>query len=207
MKIEKKIILILFAFSMFAFTKTSVADELIRGYKYPGYIVQNNDDTLYGYIIFRDYDTNQNKCEFYNNETDKKPVKKYKPKELKAYLIGDVLYKTINYSGGLMSKPLRFLRVFIDGKITLFNFYEEGSIPYNKEREHTVVYYKWNDKKYPKPFTSEKFVFKYAKKMAAFVADDIELSAKVLNKEKGYGLVDIYNTIEEYNEWYIVNNQ
>ena len=91
--------------------------------------------------------------------------------------------------------------------ITLFNFYEEGSIPYNKEREHTVVYYKWNDKKYPKPFTSEKFVFKYSKKMAAFVADDIELSAKVLNKEKGYGLVDIYNTIEEYNEWYIVNNQ
>ncbi len=192
--------------SFLVLAKTGSASELIIGDKYPGYIIKNNNDTLYGYIRYGNVVNNQKKCEFFTHETDKKPTKVYKPKELKAYLISDVLYRTINYSGGLLSKPLRFLLVIKDGELTLFLFYEEGSVPYNQERESDMVYYKWHDSKYPKPLTNEKFGFNFSKRMSAYVADDKELSQKVLNKEKGYGLIHIYDIIDEYNAWYIENN-
>jgi hypothetical protein len=38
--------------------------------------------------------------------------------------------------------------------------------------------------------------------MAAFVADDEELSKKVADKEKGYGMLQIDKVIAEYNAWY-----
>jgi len=203
---NKVIYIFLIAFSILAFSNTVKAEELRNGYKYPGYIIQNNYDTIYGYIKYSDVVRSQNKCEFYKNENDKKPFKKYKPKELKGYLISDVLYKTINYSGGLMSKPLRFLKVNTEGELTIFTFWEEGSIPYNREREQTAVYFKWHDKKNVKPITNSKFAFSFAKKMSAYVADNKELSKKVRNKEKGYNLLHLYDIINEYNEWYAAKN-
>ncbi|MCK5856162.1 MAG: hypothetical protein KAG64_01660 [Bacteroidales bacterium] len=207
MKLFKKIALILIILSFTSISKTISADGLTIGYKYPGYIIKNKGDTLYGYIRYSNVVNNQKKCEFFINETDKKPAKVYSPKELTAYLVSDVLYRTINYSGGLFSKPLRFLKVVKDGELTLFIFYEEASVPNNEERAQTMVYYKWRDSKYPKPLTNEKFGFNFSKKMSAYVADYKELSQKILKKEKGYGLVHLYDIIDEYNAWYIINNQ
>ena len=206
MKLISRVSVVLIIISSFAFTNTVSADELVVGDKYPGYIIKNNNDTVYGYIRYGGVVNSQKKCEFYTNETDRKPTKVYSPKELKAYLLSDVLYRTINYSGGLLSKPLRFLLVLKDGELTVFKFYSEGSVPYNEEREEKMVYYKWHDPKNPKPVTNEKFGFNFSKKMSAYVADDKELSRKILKKEKGYGLIHIYDIIDEYNAWYIENN-
>lgn len=181
-------------------------DELKYGYKYPGYVIMNSNDTIYGYIKFNDVVKNQKKCEFYQNEMDKKPTKVYTTKELKGYLVSNTLYKTINYSGGLLSKPLRFLKVSIDGELTMFVFYEEGTVPYNTARKETMVYYKWHDKNFPKPITNDKFGFSFANKVSEYVADNKELSNKVKNKEKGYRLINLYEIIDEYNTWYAANN-
>ncbi len=196
-------LVIIFVFSS---GNANAADELRIGYKYPGYIIKNNNDTIYGYIKYNNVVKNQKKCEFFKNEMDKKPSKVYSTKDLKGYLVSSTLYKTINYSGGLFSKPLRFLEVSKDGELTMFVFYEEGSIPYNTERPTTMVYYKWHDKNFPKPITNEKFAFSFAKKVSKYVADNKELSNKVKNKEKGYKLVNLYEIIDEYNTWYSENN-
>lgn len=203
---SRKISTILVFLLLTSFVNVGAADDLVIGNKYPGYIIKNSDDTIYGYIRYGNVVDNQKKCQFFTNETDKKPSKVYTTKELKGYLVSNTLYKTINYSGGLMSKPLRFLKVDKDGELTMFVFYEEGSVPYNVERKETIVYYKWHDKNFPKPVTNEKFGFSFAKKMSEYVADNQVLSEKIIKKEKGYGLLHIYDIIDEYNKWYSDNH-
>jgi hypothetical protein len=46
----------------------------------------------------------------------------------------------------------------------------------------------------------------YVKKMSGYVKDYPELAAKITNKEKGYGLMNINNVIREYNAWYLSKN-
>lgn len=46
----------------------------------------------------------------------------------------------------------------------------------------------------------------YAKKMSEYVKDDSELAAKITNKEKGYGVLNINNAVREYNKWYMSKN-
>jgi hypothetical protein len=46
----------------------------------------------------------------------------------------------------------------------------------------------------------------YAKKMSGYVKDYPELAAKITNKEKGYGLLNINNVVREYNTWYMSKN-
>ena len=56
--------------------------------------------------------------------------------------------------------------------------------------------------------TGLKFLMKFAKNMSAYVADDVELAQKILNKTKGYqGTTrDIENIIREYNKWKTEND-
>lgn len=46
----------------------------------------------------------------------------------------------------------------------------------------------------------------FAKKMSGYVSDDPELAAKITNKEKGYGVLNINNVVREYNTWYMSKN-
>ncbi len=207
MKLINLSLLSLTVLLIFSFSKSSSTTELKLGNKYPGYVETNSGEKIEGYIWCGDMADNQKSCHFYANETDRKPVKKYKPDELKSYKISDVLYRTINYSGGLMNKPLRFLKVSIDGELTMFTFYDESSVPYGQERKTTEVYFKWHDKNFPNPITNEKFAMNFAKKMSEYLADYEELSKKIANKEKGYRLVNMYEIFDEYNKWYKANNQ
>jgi hypothetical protein len=46
----------------------------------------------------------------------------------------------------------------------------------------------------------------YAKKMSGYVKDYPELAARITNKEKGYGMLNINNVVREYNTWYMSKN-
>jgi hypothetical protein len=46
----------------------------------------------------------------------------------------------------------------------------------------------------------------FAKKMSGYVKDYPELAAKITNKEKGYGLLNINSIVREYNAWYMSKN-
>lgn len=164
---------------------------------YPGYYVTNANDTINGYFMHDDRKGNQKKCRFYANETDKKPTSEFKPEDIKSYKVGDKLYRTLNYSGGLLTKPLRFLLVTNDGGITEFVFYSEDAAT-----EAQGVFHKPKDPSHNEPITYSYFGLGFAKKLSDYISDYPALSQKVANKEKGYGLLNLLAIIDEYNVWF-----
>lgn len=173
----------------------------IIGKIYPGYYVTNSNDTIQGYFEHGSQVSGQKKCRYYVNEMDKKPTKEFGPDDIKSYKVADKLYRSINYSGGLLNKPLRFNLVTKDGAITEYTFYSEDGAA-NAEG----VYHKANDPNNNKPVPISYFALGFAKKVSEYVADYPQLAAKVSGKEKGYGMLSLLAIFDEYNAWYAAKN-
>jgi hypothetical protein len=198
----KKITAII-AFSLVAMTAGAQVLSFNVGRKYAGYYVSIKGDTVNGFLRYGDNYESQKRCVFYPNENDNNGVLNFKPEEISSYFVGDRCYRSIHYSGGLLDKPLRFNLVAKDGGITEFTFYDEdGSRNPDGTPKTEDVFFKANDPANPKPVTLQYFGMGFANKMAAFVADDVELSKKVAAKEKGYGMLKLLDIIDEYNKWY-----
>lgn len=184
---------------------------------YPGYIIENEGDTIQGYIKALNRcstggigKSNQNWVEFYSSPTDRKPMDKFNPKKIKGYKIADKLYESISYSGGLLKAP-NFNLVVNEGAIRTYEWYatvdnfsslrkQSGETweAYDARRYETSVIFA---KDPSEPEASSSFALGFRKKMSKFVADNSALADKISNKEKGYGLIHIYDIIQEYNEW------
>lgn len=201
----KKIMIFLFFGIIIPFTGNS-QDWSGNVYKvgkiYPGYYVTNTGDTVEGYFYHGNQVENQRTCKYYKNEMDTKPSGTYKPEDIKAYKVADKVYRSINYSGGLFAKPLRFNLVVNDGAITEFIFYSEDGTTDTKS-----VLHKPHDPENSQPVEFSSFTLKFAKKMSEYVADYTELSKKIAEKADGYGYLKIYEIIKEYNEWYANNKK
>ncbi|NLJ82354.1 MAG: hypothetical protein GX330_04430 [Bacteroidales bacterium] len=194
---------------------TTVFSQDWSGYRvgelYPGYIIKTDGTKIEGYIEGQSrgetpanlaLKSNQTQVIFYSDPKNKKSKVIYKPTDLTEYKIAEKVYRSINYSGGLTAKPFRFILLAQDGRIAKYMYYEnEGSITYPdwKEKE---VFQKGNEK----PIEISSFAIGFSKKMSALVADNKELADKVANKEKGYGMLSIYEIIQEYNTWYAAQN-
>lgn len=177
---------------------------------YPGYVVTNAGDTLRGYVEHGDKTRNQTKCTFYTDISNSKTKKTYKPDELKGYAVGDKVYRSMHYSGGLFGKPLNFLLAVKLGKVTRFNFYSKDElvkvlVGNETEAQHDarvckeeIVWQKDNED--PIPNTS--LFLGFAKKVSKLLADYPELAKKVENKESGYTTLKILDIIDEYNKWW-----
>lgn len=198
---KRYFLICLFLFAMAAVNAQPEPDwsgkVYVIGKIYPGYYVTNSNDTVYGYFEHGNQVGNQKKCYFYTNEMDKKHTKDFKPEDIKSYKVADKLYRSINFSGGLMNKPLRFNLVNKDGAITEYIFYSEDG---NAKAE--PVYHKPHDPENNKPQQIGYFAIPFAKKVSAYVADYPELAAKVSGKEKGYGMLNLLAIFDEYNAWY-----
>jgi len=178
------------------------------GKLYPGYIIKNDGTKIEGYIEaqYRASNgpigsSNQDKVIFFTDPKNKKTKIAYKPEDLKGYKIADKVYKTMNYSGGLLAKPLRFLLLVNDGHIARYAWYDQNgyegiNIPKFDEK---LILQKGDEK----PVELSSFTLGFAKKMSEFVSDYKEQADKITNKDKGYGLLKIYDIIDEYNAWYL----
>ena len=114
-----------------------------------------------------------------------------------------MIYRSINYSGGLSSKPKRFLLLQQDGRITQYVWYEnEGNDTHPNFQEKKVL-----QKENGKPFEPLDYGLGFSKKMSALVSDYPELAEKIAQKKKGYGILNIYEIISEYNKWYSQKNE
>jgi len=177
------------------------SDVYQKGTKYPGYIITNDGEKIKGFIkagkrcpVAGLGSSNQNLCEFYTNETDKKPTKKYKPGDIKGYMVAEKIYESILYSGGLFKKP-NFNVVATDGAIRIYEWYSKESKSSNYETKIIIA-------KDPKaPIEHSMLGLKFKKKMAELVADNKEMATKVANKEKGYKMFSMFKIIDEYNNW------
>jgi hypothetical protein len=176
---------------------------------YPGYIVKTNGEKIEGYLraLHRGQPedgispSNQTRCEFYSDPKNKKTKVVYKVADLQGYKIADKYYKSIGYSGGLTSKINNFCLQTSTGRIASYVWYSwEGGVG-GKWVEKSII-----QKADEKPIEESSLMLGFAKKMSEMVSDYPELAAKVLNKEKGYGVGSFFEVIKEYNEWYAKNN-
>ncbi len=176
---------------------------------YPGYIITLAGDTVRGYVMHGDRTSNQGKAIFYTDVNDKKTKKEYKPTELKGYSVGDKVYRSIKYSGGLLSNKMNFVLVKTPGRITEFAHYtkDEGFIvqvrkgnetdqEYDERIAKEEVIYKKGDED---PVRPQSFLLSWKKTMDKLVGDNPTLYAKVEKKEKGYGMLNILDIMKEYN--------
>ena len=207
-------------------TTTSQADwspELYQmGKKYSGYIINLDGDTVQGYIkALRRTNidgmgvSNQNRVLFFVKESDKKPVEKYKPSELKGYKIADKVYESINYSGGLLKKP-NFNLVVQEGKIRMYEWYSTKEGFSGMRKQSGESWEEFDQRRYetnliiakdPKEPINYSFLgLGFAKKMPPIISDHEELAKKVANKEKGYKWLNMFEVIKEYNAWAKDNN-
>ena len=178
------------------------------GELYAGYIIKNDGTRVEGYIEAQprganpgnlQLNSNQSRVIFYTDREDKKSKIIYKPADLTEYKIADKTYRSMHYSGGLSSKPLRFLLLVKDGRIAQYMWYEND----NGEWEETVIFQKGQEA----PVSIKSFALGFSKKMSELVSDNKELAEKVKNKEKGYGLLSLYDIIEKYNNSYTSENE
>lgn len=184
---------------------------------YPGYIIKLDGDTIKGFLKAENRcsiagigSSNQNKALFYIHESDRKPVEKYKPNDIKGYRIADKVYESINYSGGLFSKP-NFNLVVEDGAIRLYEWYStvENYSSLSKQSGETLQDYDGRRfdtniivaKDPTEPIEYGKLGLGFKKKMPPLISDNPEMAEKVANKEKGYTFLNLFDVIKEYNAW------
>lgn len=187
------------------------------GKLYPGYIIKLDGDTVKGFLkadtrcsINGIGSSNQNTAAFYLNESDKKPVAKYKPADIKGYKIADKVYESINYSGGLLKKP-NFNLVVEDGAIRTYEWYATVDNYSSLSRQSGESWQQFDARRFetkliiakdPKdPIDFSMLGLSFAKKMPALIEDNKEMAEKVANKEKGYTFLNIFEVIREYNRW------
>ena len=202
----------------YAFTQNCDDPESTKGKKYEGYIILNNGDTLYGSLTAQypaDLNSqnhvsvmlsNQTSCLFYNEK--EKTTVRYRPKELKEYMLAGRRYVSLDYNGGLAGKSKTFALLVEDGKIGKYIYYtckpglmanqnqnESKTAYYNRIYFTKTIYYREGTK----AIDNESLALGFKKKMAELVSDNKKLATKILNKEKGYRMLNMEKIIKEYN--------
>lgn len=97
-----------------------VTDEINLQTIYPGLIISLENDTISGYIMLTNLMKNQKKVEFYNSPDDPEPAMKYKPKEIKAYMVGARFYESFKFQPQGETEAYYFFHRVKDGPIKDF---------------------------------------------------------------------------------------
>lgn len=156
---------------------------------YEGYIVKDDGTKERGYIQHLDESDRYEKVVF---KTDPKAKKqKFKVGQIAGYKVADTEYRGVEYAD-VMFKGRKFLIIDELGCINTYHFRQYNATDRTWE---TITIFE-NDEG---AINSQKFLLSFAKSMADLVKADPELAEKVLNKEKGYGLLNMYNIVSEYN--------
>jgi hypothetical protein len=154
---------------------------------YPGTVVTIDSTVINGYVYNNDNQKNQKQCLFYKDK-DGKGERIYKPDELISYTIENTEYRSVNYDGTLrLGKPRRnFAFVAQPGAITTY--------AYNNP-DQQIFWAKGSEA----PVIATDLTFGFKKNMIKLIGDNTELAGKVERKEKGYGMMNVIDIINEYN--------
>lgn len=209
---KKNGLLLFFAFLLTnqLFAQNWNTDLFKYGELYEGYVITAAGERIEGFIRYDDRYSMQNDIVFFKDKADKKNKVKYQSQDLLEYKVADKLYHCIHYSGGLLAKPVRGNLVVREGCITEYVWYNRADnyavmtrgASESEEAFYTRMYppvtvYKRKDQEDVRSL--DYFALKFASKMAEFISDNAEIAAKVTAKEKGYGILNILDIIDEYN--------
>ncbi|SMC94714.1 hypothetical protein [Pedobacter nyackensis] len=154
---------------------------------YPGTVVTLDGTVINGYVYNNYKEKNQKQCLFYK-EKDGRSERIYKPNELISYTIENTEYRSVNYDGTLrFGKPGKnFVFVAQPGAITTYAYY--GS-------EKQIFWAKGNEA----PVIGADLTLGFKKNINKLIGDNTALASKVEQKQKGYGMMNIIDIINEYN--------
>lgn len=156
---------------------------------YEGYIITNDGTKERGFIQYLDESDRYEKVIFKKDLKGKK--EKFKFGDIQGYNVADTEFKAIEYDD-VMFKGRKFLIVDEVNCISTYHFRQYDDV--DKAWETITIFE--NDEG---AINYQKFALSFAKTMAELVKADAELAAKVQNKEKGYGLLKMYDIVAEYN--------
>ncbi|HKK38552.1 MAG TPA: hypothetical protein VJ949_04000 [Cryomorphaceae bacterium] len=157
---------------------------------YEGYIVKGDGTKERGFIQYLDESDRYEKVVFKKTMDSKK--EKFKVKDLSGYKVADTEYKSLEYEDVLF-KGRNFLIV---GKQGCINTYTMRKYDSEDRTWSGIVVLETEDR----AVNYQKFALGFAKSFSEFLKDDAELSQKVRNGEKGYGILRMDQIIAEYNE-------
>lgn len=205
--------LLLAGHGMHAWAQDALAEPK-RGEVLPGFVIDLQGDTTRGYLLNINLWMNQHMTFFYTTPDDAESRVKYKPREIRAYQVGNRYYESMKYPFNYSIYPYNFVLRKLDGPVRYYVWYYDEdraklmspdigiadlakAFLFNEDELWKDEFARKGDGEFI-PFDL-KFLIKFAKNMAAFVADDKELAQKVSDKVKGYQNVDIEKIIREYN--------
>ena len=195
-----------------------------RGSVLPGFIITLQGDTVKGYLLNINLWLNQKMTFLYKDPDDREGRVRYTPKEIRAYQVGPRYYESTKHPFTNSIRTENFLLRKVDGAIKYCVWY------YDEDKSKLMVWDKisladigkaflfdeselWKEEFGKKkneetimPFDF-KFLLKFARNMADYVKDDVELAQKIANKTEGYKNINIEAIIREYNYWYLSNRK
>lgn len=212
-------ILLFFAENLIAQEKTDTVKLWTR---YPGFVITNDNDTLYGYLLLKNKISNQGKLFFFNSMDSEEPIEKYKPGDIKAYKVANRFYETVKFSPANTVRKYTFLLLVVDGPVKVYKSYfddkerikiDEDDIWNSKidlhfsesELKNNVIGKRESEKNF-ELFDSVGYLMNFKKKMSEYLSDCPEIAKKIAKKEEGYQWINLEDIIREYNDWYIKNN-
>ena len=181
------------------------------GVLYPGYVIKNDGTKIEGYIYSQIrasalhlglWNDNQTRVAFYTDPQDRNSRMVFTPEDLKEYMINGKIYRSMNFSGGLSSRAMRFLLLVRDGRISQYVWYENiGTDTHPNFREKTVI-----RRGTETPIEISTLTLNFSRRVSELVRGYPELAARVARRERGYRLLNLFQIIEKYNEWYSQKN-
>ena len=125
----------------------------------------------------------------------------YQPDQLKEFFVDGNHWISVNEN-----KKQQFAVCARYGAITVYQTlsYPEG-VEYGDDNTpwETVTYQKKLDEE---RVATAGFLIGFKKKMSEYVSDYPEMAKKIEKKEKGYGMMNHYQIVDEYNAWYMEQN-
>ncbi len=119
---------IIFVFAILSIIKTSAQSDFRSGY-----IVKNNNDTVYGLIDYRGNKTNARECHFRQDE--KSEVVKYLPSEISTYRFTDSKYYVSKSVNTGEKEEQIFLEYLINGIVSIYYYSDMIGDHYFAEKE------------------------------------------------------------------------
>jgi hypothetical protein len=184
---------------------------LQRGTIYPGYIIELEGDTVYGFILNSNLWYNQVMVFYYADSSDRENRIKYKAKDVKGYKVGNRNYDSYKHPATYSTHAYNFFLRKITGPINYYIWYydpDKGNLMEpvltmeglasallfaESELWTQEVAQKGNDD------PVDLNIIGFAKTLSGIIKDDPELARKVKDKETGYKSTDAAKIIQEYN--------
>ena len=182
-------LLAVLATAMLLDLNVSAQDDFLFYSYHEGHIIHNNGTKERGLLQYLPEEERYQKVIFKKNDDAKK--QKFKVTQLSGYTLAEKDFKAMEYDD-ILGKGRKFLIIDTIDCISSYHYTAQDD-----EGTWNVINVYDNGER---AVNCQKLALGFSKKMAEFLAADEELSKKVADKERGYGLINLHKVIAEYNQ-------